>query len=54
MGREFNREDGTALRGVCSGDLASVFVDDSVCDGQSEPRALADFLRRVERLEDAG
>ena len=49
--RQFDGEDRAAVRMVGGDDLPAVLLHDAVGDRQPEPGALADFLRRVERLE---
>src|SRR5262245_62107808 len=51
--RQLDGEYRPPVRMIGGDDLAAVLLDDAVRDREPEPRPLADFLRRIERLEDA-
>src|ERR1700761_466260 len=52
-GRQLNTKHGAACLRVVAQDFASVFLDDTETDAQTETRALPNRFRRVERIENA-
>jgi hypothetical protein len=49
--REYEREDCSKVLIVCGLDSAAVFLNDTVCNGETEAGAVAHALRRKERIE---
>src|SRR5207253_4381215 len=52
-GGQGDAEGGAAARSALDGDVAGVLLHDAIGDGEAEPRAAPDTLRREERIVDA-